>query len=147
MLREDTSVMALQTLPGRPAAARQNLNMCMLSHNAHVSHLRMRIKKWTMATSSVVCVLCSSRSPSLSLWLSHLRQVHRTDTDISLQCPVRGCSTTYKKVNSFCSHMYRQHREEITNKQESESASTLLVSKRLYHKLLASSLHQPLLAP
>ena len=85
----------------------------------------MQIKKWTMATSSVVCVLCSSRSPSLSLWPSHLRQVHRTDTDISLQCPVRGCSTTYKKVNSFCSHMYRQHREEITNKQGSESASTL----------------------
>ena len=79
-----------------------------------------------MAMGSVVCALCSSRFPTLSLWLSHLRQVHRTDTDISLQCPVRGCSTTYKKVNSFCSHMYRQHREEITNREGSESASTFV---------------------
>ena len=73
-----------------------------------------------------VCPLCSSRSPTLSLWLSHLRQVHRTDTGISLPCPVRGCPTTYKKVNSLCSHMYRQHRDEISNKQGLESTSTVV---------------------
>ena len=58
-----------------------------------------------------MCPLCNSRSPSLPLWLSHLRLVHRSDCDLSLRCPVDACSATYKKVNSFCSHMYRQHRE------------------------------------
>lgn len=63
------------------------------------------------ARNSVVCPLCSSRSSSLPLWLCHLRQVHRFDSDICMNCPVGDCNTTYKKVNSFCSHMYRQHRE------------------------------------
>ena len=63
------------------------------------------------ALNSVVCPPCNSRSPSLPLWLSHLRLVHRSDCDLSLRCPVDACSATYKKVNSFCSHMYRQYRE------------------------------------
>ena len=76
--------------------------------------------------SAVECALCGARSPTLSLWLSHLRQVHRTDTNLSLHCPISFCSKTFKKVNSFCSHMYRLHREAIITKSgmESESAST-----------------------
>ena len=64
----------------------------------------------TMAE-NVVYPLCTSRSPSLNLWLSHLRHVHRNDSDVCVSCPVSGCNATYKKINSFCSHMYRQHRE------------------------------------
>lgn len=59
----------------------------------------------------VLCSLCDFRSPSLSLWLSHLRQVHRSDSGIKITCPVRGCeAVAYEKVNSLCSHMYRAHR-------------------------------------
>lgn len=57
-----------------------------------------------------ICVLCGSRSTSLSLWMSHLRRVHESE-DVTLSCPINGCSVTYNKVNSLCSHVYRKHRD------------------------------------
>ena len=62
------------------------------------------------ASEVVVCSLCNFRSPSLALWLSHLRQVHRSDPAVNITCPVSTCRAFYDKVNSFCSHMYRSHR-------------------------------------
>ena len=59
----------------------------------------------------IVCSLCGTRSPSISLLLSHLRLVHVSDTNISLSCPVSECNATYSKVNSLCSHVYRKHKE------------------------------------
>ena len=63
-----------------------------------------------MAAFGVVCSLCNFRSPSLTLWLSHLRQVHRSDPAVNITCPVSTCRAFYDKVNSFCSHVYRSHR-------------------------------------
>lgn len=60
--------------------------------------------------SVIVCSLCDVRSTSLSLWISHLRQVHSNDDGISLSCPLPNCSASYRNVNSFCSHIYRKHR-------------------------------------
>ena len=58
-----------------------------------------------------VCSLCDARSPSIYLWMSHVRLVHRSDSGISLTCPIRGCDALYSKVNSVCSHIYRRHRD------------------------------------
>lgn len=67
--------------------------------------------KSKMETSFFVCQLCSARSTSLSLWMSHLRLVHQCESNISLPCPVDECSAVYSKVNSLCSHIYRKHKD------------------------------------
>ncbi len=64
-----------------------------------------------MDVPALVCSLCNGRSSSLTLWMSHLRQVHVSDVDISVSCPVRECGTVYSKVNSLCSHIYRRHKD------------------------------------
>ena len=56
-----------------------------------------------------ICSLCNTRSPSLPLWMSHLRLVHHEE-DCVVQCPVQDCDAFYSKVNSLCSHVYRKHR-------------------------------------
>ena len=61
-----------------------------------------------------VCSLCNARSPSISLWMSHVRLVHQSDSDFSLSCPIQGCDAVYSKVNSVCSHIYRRHKLDST---------------------------------
>lgn len=64
------------------------------------------------ARSVYVCSLCGTRSPSISLWMSHLRQVHsESDLKDSLPCLVGECGAIYSKVNSLCSHVYRKHKD------------------------------------
>ncbi len=80
-------------------------------------------------SSFLVCQLCSARSTSLSLWMSHLRQVHQC-ANISLPCPVDKCSAVYSKVNSLCSHIYRVHKDvtAVSSCQESSSSSMAFFS-------------------
>lgn len=66
------------------------------------------------------CSLCDVRSPSLSLWMSHVRLVHVSDSSVSLSCPVEGCDASYSKVNSICSHIYRKHRDITRSSSESK---------------------------
>lgn len=73
-------------------------------------HMTTNFTSSMAAWSIVVCSLCGSCSPLLPGWLSHLQHVHRSDSYVCLNCPAAACNTTYKKVNSFCSHMYPQHR-------------------------------------
>ena len=67
-----------------------------------------------MATSAsfFVCLLCGARSPSITLWMSHLRQVYSSEGNLSLNCPSNGCSAVYSNVNSLCSHIYRKHHQD-----------------------------------
>ena len=60
-----------------------------------------------------VCVLCSLRSPTLSLWMSYVRLVHSSDENVSISCPVNECDAVYTKINSVLSHIYRRHRNSI----------------------------------
>ena len=79
-----------------------------------------------MATFYLACPLCSSRAPSLTLWMSHLRQVHESDSNISVSCPYDECTATYTKVNSICSHIYRQHK--VTDSLSSTMTSSLSIT-------------------
>ena len=64
-----------------------------------------------VASDVVLCSLCDFHSPSLSLWLSHQCQVHRSGSTIKITCSVCVCkAVAYEKVNSLRSHMYRAHR-------------------------------------
>lgn len=56
------------------------------------------------------CILCSVQSPSLFLWMSHVRLVHPLDENISIPCPVSGCNAVYAKTNLVLLHIYRRHR-------------------------------------
>ena len=75
-----------------------------------IAQIQMVYATGMAASEVVVCSLCNFRSPSLALWLSHLRQVHRSDPAVNITCPVSTCRAFYDKVNSFYSHMYRSHR-------------------------------------
>ena len=90
---------------------------------------------------SVACSLCDCRSPSLSLWLSHLRHVHRSDTAITIKCPVSECGAIYDKVNSFCSHMYRSHRLLCTTDTEADANNkqTTVLPPSTVHPILVET--------
>lgn len=47
--------------------------------------------------------------------MSHLRSVHGQDEDFFIVCGINECSASYKKCSSFASHVYRQHREALTD--------------------------------
>lgn len=70
-----------------------------------------------------VCSLCGARSRSLSLWMSHLCQVHSNEDDLSLKCPFHDCPAVYSYVNSLCSHIYRKHQERGTGQASGASSS------------------------
>ena len=68
---------------------------------------------------ALICVLCGARASSLTLWMSHLRQVHESE-DVAIFCPVPECNAIYSKVNSLCSHVYRKHRNYMYSTNTSE---------------------------
>lgn len=75
-----------------------------------------------------VCSLCSARSTSLSLWMSHLRQVHSNESSTSIiSCPVHDCSAEYGNVHSLISHIYRKHPQRGSTLSSPSSGTTLAV--------------------
>ena len=72
-----------------------------------------------------VCSLCSARSPSLSLWMSHLRQVHSNEASLNINCPLHDCSAVYGNVHSLFSHIYRKHPHRDSTHGSSNSGTTI----------------------
>ncbi len=58
--------------------------------------------------------MCNFSAPGRSLWLSHLRGVHSEDQDFHVTCEIDGCRAVYTKCSSLVSHMYRKHRDSLT---------------------------------
>ena len=81
------------------------------------------------------CALCNSRSPSLTLWMSHVRLVHVSDTEFRLSCPVQGCCSVYSKVNSICSHIYRKH---MSNAEKSSGETNMTQSDESFQATTSS---------
>ena len=63
-------------------------------------------------SSAVVCPLCSALSPTLKLYISHLRLVHQADPNFKISCCIQDCtrSRTFCTFSAFNSHIYRCHR-------------------------------------
>ena len=76
---------------------------------------------------ALVCSLCNTRSPSISLWMSHLCQVHRSEVNISVSCPVDECNALYSNVNSLCSHVYRTHNDFLSCSVKNTTTRQVLV--------------------
>ena len=55
------------------------------------------------------CPLCSSPSPTLKLYVSHLRVLHSKDPLFSILCGVRGCREVFRTFSAFNSHIYNRH--------------------------------------
>ena len=66
-----------------------------------------------MATLCYICPLCSVPSPSLKLYVSHLRITHAKDKSFSVLCGVSGCREVFRTFSAFNSHIYRHHRAEV----------------------------------
>ncbi len=58
-----------------------------------------------------VCCLCNSfGGNSFSSVLHHIGEIHRHDPNLTIDCGIEGCPQTYKRFESFRSHVYRKHR-------------------------------------
>ena len=77
-----------------------------------------------MAQTAVICSHCGARSPSVSLWMSHLRQVHQLLDHFAVSCPVNGCGAMYSNVNSMCSHINRKHRNLLCSHEAGRTTTT-----------------------
>lgn len=67
-----------------------------------------------MSTSyAISCPLCQSLSPTLKLYISHLRLVHQTDPKFNITCGIGGCTKTFVTFPAYNSHVYRCHRSAL----------------------------------
>ena len=66
-----------------------------------------------MASIIVPCPLCGIPSPSLKLYVSHLRSVHGKDPNFNVMCGIDGCREVFRSFAAFNSHIYRHHRVAI----------------------------------
>ena len=75
---------------------------------------------------SYSCPLCKTESPTLKLYVSHLRVVHSKDPSFGIICGVGGCREVFRTFSAFNSHIYRHHRADmgISQSQTSEHPGT-----------------------
>ena len=66
-----------------------------------------------MATLCYTCPLCSVLSPTLKLYVAHLRVTHAKEKTFSVLCGVSGCREVFRTFSAFNSHIYRHHRTEV----------------------------------
>ena len=89
---------------------RQNLFTFMWMVPDHVSSAHAQYG-WEskMATPGLyLCPLCSSPSPTLKLYVSHLRVMHSKDPSFSILCGVGGCREVFRTFSAFNSHIIIQ---------------------------------------
>lgn len=61
-----------------------------------------------------VCSLCNRfRGSNFAAVLRHIGNTHRFDPGFFISCGLRFCPATYTNYESFRSHVYRKHRDEL----------------------------------
>lgn len=61
-----------------------------------------------------VCSLCNRfRGSNFAYILRHIGNTHRFDPGFSIACGLKSCPATYTNYESFRSHVYRKHRDEL----------------------------------
>ena len=58
----------------------------------------------------VECPLCGYLSPTLSLYVSHLRLLHSKDKTFHVICGIDECTEVFGAFAALNSHIYRHHR-------------------------------------
>ena len=64
-------------------------------------------------SSTKTCPLCHILSPTLKLYISHLRLVHQSDPGFKITCGIDSCKKKFTTFPAFNSHVYRCHRPAI----------------------------------
>ena len=59
------------------------------------------------------CSFCKLCFQDIRNWLSHIRLVHGSDPDFSMQCGIDGCSNIFRTFSGFNTHVYRYHRDKV----------------------------------
>jgi hypothetical protein len=62
---------------------------------------------------SLSCQLCGYLSPTLRIYISHLRQVHSKDDKFSVICGIQQCRLRFSTFGAYNSHVYRMHRSSL----------------------------------
>ena len=70
-----------------------------------------------------ICPLCDCYSPTLKLYVSHLRVSHSKDPSFNVMCGVGGCREVFRAFSAFNAHIYRHHRSEIGVSSPTESGT------------------------
>lgn len=76
---------------------------------ACLRHVRARV----MEVAVVSCQLCSVLSPNLRAHISHIRQVHSKDPNLSIAYGIQQCSQRFSTFGAYNSHVYRVHRSAL----------------------------------
>ena len=59
------------------------------------------------------CSLCDCLSPSVKLYVNHLRTSHVKDPSFHIICGICGCREVFYAFSAFNSHIYRRHRTDL----------------------------------
>ena len=57
------------------------------------------------------CPLCVFVAVTIPLVLSHLRLVHSSDPNFSVNCGIEGCCTTSRSFSALYQHIRKKHRD------------------------------------
>ena len=57
----------------------------------------------------ILCPLCASSSPSVSMLLAHIRLVHACDPGFHVQCGLQGYQRTFHNFYTYRNHVYSIH--------------------------------------
>ena len=61
-----------------------------------------------------VCTICDHfAGRSFAAVLRHIGCNHRYDPGLRIRCGIKSCPETYTNFESFRSHVYRKHRDEL----------------------------------
>ncbi|XP_040069990.1 uncharacterized protein LOC120842871 [Ixodes scapularis] len=60
------------------------------------------------------CFLCPFFAEKLTRVVTHIAEVHSSQSNFVVRCGVDGCCQTYKVFQSYRSHLYRHHRQYLT---------------------------------
>ncbi len=59
------------------------------------------------------CSLCDCLSPSVKLYVNHLRSSHSKDPSFHIICGICDCREVFYAFSAFNSHIYRRHRTDM----------------------------------
>lgn len=77
-----------------------------------------------------ICSICNCfGGPSLASIVRHIGEIHRHDPGLQIRCGISQCPQTYKNFESFRSHVYRKHRDELHPVTRTTTNSPLLGSE------------------
>lgn len=55
------------------------------------------------------CPLCNAELGTVSVFLTHLRVIHASDSAFNITCGLQGCPRTFNNFHTYRNHVYAMH--------------------------------------